>query len=214
MIQVANEIHKPVRNVKEFRKVKSFYRNNIWSADLVEMIPYAKENDNFKYILTIVDVYSKFAYCVPLKDKTAESVTNAFKYIIEETGFKPEFLWTDSGGEFYNSKLDALRKKYDIGIYSTHGNSKSAVVERFNKTLKTKMWKIFTIEQNHNWIDILNDITQQYNTTKHRAVENNKPKDMLFDDIRIKPKEDLRPIKKAKFNLNDRVRVSLKRGVF
>ena len=76
------------------------------------------------------------------------------------------------------------------------------------------MWKIFTIEQNHNWIDILNDITQQYNTTKHRAVENNKPKDMLFDDIRIKPKEDLRPIKKAKFKLNDRVRVSLKRGVF
>ena len=211
---IAAEIHKPQRKIKEHRKVKTFYRNHVWGADLVEMIPYANENENFKYILTIVDVYSKFAYAVPLKNKTAESVTNAFKYIIDTTGFKPEFIWTDLGKEFYNSKLDDLRKKHNIGIYSTFGNSKSAIVERFNKTLKSKIWQIFTQEQNKNWIDILNDLVQKYNQTKHSAVEFNKPKDMMFDDIRLKIKEDKRPVKKPKFKLNDRVRVSLKKGVF
>ena len=176
---------------------------------------YSNENDGFKFILGCVDLYTRFAFCVPLKNKNADTVTKAFKYIFDKTGIIPKKLWTDRGLEFYNKKLDTLREQHNIEIYSTYGNSKSVIVERFFRTLKSKMFKIFTTEQNHKWIDILNSLVDNYNQSKHTGVENNKPKDMLFDNIRIKnndeeSKEDVKP----KFKIGDRVRVSLKKGVF
>ena len=87
MDKIAEEIHKPIKKIKKFRRVLSYERNNIWSCDLIEMIPFSNENDGFKYILCVVDCYTRFAFCVPLKNKNANSIVNAFEYIIDNTGY-------------------------------------------------------------------------------------------------------------------------------
>ena len=87
MEAIADEVHKPIKKQKEFRKVKVYYVNDIWSADIVEMNSAGMEaqNDGFKYVLCVVDCYTRFAFCVPLKNKTANTIVNAFEYIIDET---------------------------------------------------------------------------------------------------------------------------------
>jgi IS30 family transposase len=137
---IASELHKPVRKIKNFRKVISRYKNNIWSLDLVEMIQFKDVNKGYNYILVIVDVYSRYCWAIPLKNKTGKDVSNAIENIIKNFN-SPEHFWTDEGKEFYNKDVDKLRDKYNINIYSTYGVAKSAIVERLNRTLKNIMYK-------------------------------------------------------------------------
>jgi len=214
MEQYADELHKGIKKIKNHKKVQSFYRNNIWGADLADMTQFNNDNDGFKFILGIIDIYTRFVFCVPLKNKSAESVANGFKYIFDNLKIYPKALWVDQGKEFYNSKLDSLRSKYNIDIYSTYGTSKSAIIERFFRTLKSKIFKLFTINQNHEWINGLNNIVDNYNKNKNRGIENNKPKDMMFDNIRLDKKVEKIEDEKTIFKIGDRVRISYKRGVF
>ena len=213
MDKLTEELHKRIKKVKNFRRIYSYERNNIWSADLIEFIPFSRENDGFKYVLCVVDCYTRFAFCVPLKNKNANTVYNAFKYIIDETGYKPNFLWTDEGKEFYNDKLDRYLKENQIKLYSTYGENKSVIVERFNQNIKGKIYKMFTRNGNHQWIDILNNLVDQYNNTKHSGVKFNTPRDMMYDNIRLAIKQDNRPIIPSKLKIGDRVRINYKRGI-
>ena len=91
-------------------------------------------NKAFKYILTVIDVFSKYALAIPIKDKTAASVTKAFEKIISNRISKT--LWVDKGKEFYNTTFKILLDKHKIGTYSTFNEGKAVVIERFNRTLK------------------------------------------------------------------------------
>ena len=95
-------------------------------------------------MLNVIDVFSKYAWSIPLKDKKGETVTEAFKTIVKNYDRLPKFLWVDQGKEFYNKNMNEWLEKNNITRYSTYGEHKSAVVERFNRTLKEKMWMRFT----------------------------------------------------------------------
>ena len=99
---LADELHKLV--IKKFnkRKVYSQFKDNIWGVDLADMQSLSKKNKNIKYLLCAIDLYSKYAFVVPLKDKKGISVTNGFNKIIKQSGRKPSKIWVDQGSEFHN----------------------------------------------------------------------------------------------------------------
>ena len=116
----------------------------------------------------VVLIFSKYAWALPLKNKTGRSVTNAFKKILEDQ--VPKNLQTDKGKEFYNSEFQNLMKKHNINHYSTYSSLKAPIVERFNRTLKENLWKQFSLQGNYKWIKILPALIEKYNNTKHRTI--------------------------------------------
>ena len=113
--------------------------------------------------------FSKYAWVEPIKDKKGETITNAFKVIINKR--KPTYLWTDKGTEFYNSTFKDYLKENGITLYSTQNVEKSSVIERFNRTLKSEMFKQFTIQNNTIYTEILPKIVEEYNNRYHNTVK-------------------------------------------
>ena len=214
---LADEVHKPIRKVKQYRKVISNYKNNIWAVDLVDMQEFSDINKNYKYILTVMDLYTRYAWAIPLKTKTGLEVSKAFKQIFDKMDDYPDKIYCDEGKEFYNKNLDELRGKYSIEIYSTYGVSKASPIERFNRSLKELMFKQFTINGNRIWYNMLADLLQFYNNRKHKGINGEKPKDVYDNDKIINGNFNIVDDQKSvnpKFKVNDRVRISYKRGVF
>lgn len=112
----------------------------LWQADLVEMIPYAEENDGYKYMLTVVDVFSRYAWAQPLKHKTGTAVKAAFQKIFDAQQPPPHKLQTDQGKEFENDAFQTFLRQHKIHFFTIKSQFKAALVERFNRTLKNKMW--------------------------------------------------------------------------
>ena len=102
-IQLAKELHKP--NIRKFEKgtVYSGFRDNVWGADLADMQLISKFNKRFRFLLCVIDIFSKYAWVVPLKDKKGVSIVNAFQKILDKSGRKPNKIWVDKGSEFYNN---------------------------------------------------------------------------------------------------------------
>ena len=159
----------------------------------------------------VLDVFSKYGWLIPLKDKKGETVTEAFKTILKE-GRKPEYLWTDKGKEYYNKHFKDLLEKNKITLYSTENEEKSSVCERWNKTIKTKMWKQFTVQGNTQYLDILPELVKQYNNTKHSSIkmtptEASKKKNQGI--VYFNLYGDMEQVSfKPKFKVGDRVRIS------
>ena len=166
----------------------------------------------------VLDLFSKYGWIVPLKDKKGETVTKAFKTIFKE-GRKPQYLWTDKGKEYYNKYLKELLKKDNITLYSTENEEKSSVCERWNRTIKTKMWKQFTVQGNTAYLDILPKILKQYNNTKHSSIKmapaqasTKKNQSVVYFNL-YGNMEQLSS--KPKFKVGDKVRISkYKRQIF
>jgi len=124
----------------------------------------------YHYILTIIDVLSKYGpWTVPLKSKSGSETVNAITEIIRKSGRQPKNLQTDTGKEFYNADMQRLVNKHGINHYSTYSVMKASVVKRFNRTLKN-MWKMFTLNGNYKWIDLLSRLVSNYNARKHRTI--------------------------------------------
>ena len=137
-IQLAKELHKPIiRNLKE-RKVYSSFRDNVWGPDLADTQLSSKFNKRFRFLLCVIDVYSKYGWVVPLKDKKGVSTVNAFQKILNDSGRKRNKIWVDKGSEFYNNSFKKWLKDSDIEMYSTNNEGKSVVAEKFIRTLKLK----------------------------------------------------------------------------
>ena len=139
--ELADELHKPVKKKFLRRRVISKSIDEIWATDLVEMQKFSKWNKGYRYLLMVIDVFSKFEWIVPLKDKTGKIVANAFKKIFKEKRI-PKFVWTDKGKEFYNKNMKSLLDQHNIKLYSTENEEKSSVVERWNRTIKNKIGSI------------------------------------------------------------------------
>ena len=216
--KLADELHKPIKRNFTRRRVIVNHIDQVWCSDLVEMQQFSKWNKGFRYLLMVLDVFSKYGWIVPLKDKKGETVVEAFKSIFKE-GRKPQYLWTDKGKEYYNKHVKELLDKNGITLYSTENEEKSSVCERWNRTIKTKMWKQFTIQGNTQYLDILPKLVKQYNNTKHSSIkmtpiEASKKKNQgivyfnLYGDMK-------QVSSKPKFKVGDKVRISkYKRNVF
>ena len=120
---------------ENLRKVYSSFRDNIWRVDLADMQSLSKYNKGIKYLLCAIDLFSKYAWVVPLKDKRGISIVNAFQKIISK-GRKPNKIWVDQSGEFYNKLFKRFLKINNIEMYSKYNYGKSVVAERFIRTLK------------------------------------------------------------------------------
>ena len=218
--QLADELHKPITKNFSKRKVISNGIDKIWAADLVEMQKFSKWNKGIKYLLTVIDVFSKYGWIKPLKDKKTENVSKAFNEIFKKSKRKPSMLWTDKGSEFISKHFKEFLKKEKIKMYHTENEEKSSVVERWNRTIKNRMWKMFTGNNNTVYWDKIDKLVDDYNNTKHSSVQmtpneaskkENEEKvfvNLYIDLIYWKPK-------KPKFAIGDKVRISkYKRRIF
>ena len=127
-------------NYSRKRKVYSLFRDNIWGVDLADMQSLGKYNKGIKYLMCAINIFSKYAWVVPLKDERGNSIVNAFREIISK-GRKPNKIWADQGGEFYNKLFKRFLKINDIKMYSTYNEGKSVVTERFITMSKYKIFK-------------------------------------------------------------------------
>ena len=132
---LANELNKPIIRKLIKRKVYSSFWDNTWGIDLADMQSLSKYNKGNKYLLCAIDLFSKYAWVIPIKDKKGTSIVNAFKKIIS-AGRKPNKIWVDQGSEFYNNAFKDFLKINNMEMYSTYNGGKSVVVERFIRTLK------------------------------------------------------------------------------
>ena len=216
--RLADELHKPIRRNFPRRRVVVKHIDDTWCSDLVEMQKFSKWNKGYRYLLMVLDVFSKYGWIVPLKDKKGETVAAAFKEIFSE-GRKPKRLWVDKGKEYYNKNVKELLASKGIEMYSTENEEKSMICERWNRTIKTKMWKQFTLQNSTEYLDMLPGLVKEYNNTKHRSigmtpVEASKKKNESI--VFLKLYGDLKAQRSLpKFKVGDRVRISkYKRKVF
>ena len=143
-LQLVKELHKPIIRKFKKRKVYSGFRDNIWGADSADMQLINKFNKGFRFLLCAIDIFSKYACIVPLKDKKGISIVHAFQKKLKESmelhsEHKPNKIWVDKGSEFYNNFFKEWLKDNDIEMYSIHNERKSVVAERFIRTLKNKI---------------------------------------------------------------------------
>ena len=169
---LAEELHKPVLKKFNKRKVYSQFKDNIWGVDLADMQSLSRKNKGIKYLLCAIDLYSKYAFVIPFKDKKGISIVNAFNKIIKQSNSaKPNKIWVDQGGEFYNHVFKKWLSDNDIVMYSTYNEGKSVVAERFIRTLKNKLYKHMAATGKIVYYDDLDDIVNEYNNTKHNTIK-------------------------------------------
>ena len=121
------------------KKKSVFFFNNIWVVDLADMQLISKYNKGIRYLLFVIDLFSKYAWVVPFKDRKGVSIVSAFQSILNSSKRKPNNIWVDQGSEFYNNSFKKWLKVNGISMYSTYNEGKSVVAERFNRTLKNKI---------------------------------------------------------------------------
>jgi len=185
-------LHKQPRRKFERNKILAYDRNELWQADLVDMLSIARENDNFKHLLTVIDVLSKQAYAIPLKAKTYEEVHRAFEQVFHQAGnIRPKLLHTDKGGEFMGAKMQSFFKQNGIKQYVTQNEDiKAAVVERFNRTLKGLMYRWFTYKNTRRYVEVLPKLLKNYNNTWHSSIKM-RPSDVTNEDKVVEVYENL-----------------------
>lgn len=217
---LASEIHHRVIRKFPKRKVVVFQKDEIWAIDLAQMNAFESFNDGYKYILCVIDVFTKYAWCIALKTKTNDVVLNAIKTVIKDSGRQPEKIWVDRGSEFYNKNFKGWAKKNNITFYSTYGESKSVVVERFIRSLKELITPIFTEQNTRNWVALLPRVLKTYNNRFHRSIgmtpaEASDPENevTVFTNLHKKNKKQKKK-QKPKFQVGDEVRISRQKGIF
>ena len=210
--EFAKEIFSPV--IKEFQRIQiqTHYKDECWSIDLIDRSSLSKYNKNYKFIFTIIDNHTKYAWAIPIKDKTGKSTTTALKSLIEKTKRKPVKIWSDRGKEFYNRTfLDFLRER-NFHIYSTHSDLKAVFVERFNRTLLDLIKEPIYIEGKACLLNHLDAAVEKYNNRVHGTIKMT-PFEMVTNNQLIPNKNNFEN-KQPKFHVGDYVRVPDKRNLY
>lgn len=216
MDEFTAEVMKQVRRPEAYAKVWAAGVDDVWAIDLADMVEVASDNDGMRYIMCIVDVFSRYAWCVPMKNKDAKTSWEAFSSVLRSSESQPKNLWCDEGTEFINRSWTAHLKTLGINRYSTFGGEyKVSIAERFIKTLKHRLWYDFVRDNSRKWTDKLSEVVEDYNNTEHSAIgmspaEARKPenKEKLIALI-PKPKYE-----RPKYHLNEWVRIHRAKAKF
>jgi hypothetical protein len=185
------------------------------------MKKYSEENNGYSYMLNVIDTFSKFAWALPIKTKDGATVSKAFEKIIKtaksQNHMPPNLLHTDKGLEFENKHFKTFMNNYGIHMYHTQNLEKSAVVERFNRTLNNKMRILFEVKNNKKWFDILQNLLDEYNfKDKHRSIGmtpsevNKSNKNLVLHTLSKQPDKK----SKVKFQVGHRVRITKFKSTF
>ena len=205
---LTKELTRPVINKFKRRSVITTYNNDIWSADLLDVSNMSKSNDKIKFLLIIIDIYSRYAFVVPLKSKNSDDVLNGFKSI-DKT---PKNLWVDEGKEFYNSEMKKYCKEKNINMYHTYTGLKSVYAERFNRTLRDLMFNYLHSNDVKNYLNGLSGIVETYNNTYHKSIKET-PYNVYVKDKLPKHKVYMED-EEAKFSLGEYVRKVVVKKLF
>ena len=163
-------LHKPRRRRFPTLPTLVFAMDEQWQMDLADMQTLAKYNKGNKFILTVIDVLSKYAWAEPIKNKSATQVKQGIEKIWKRASPRhPVQVQTDAGKEFYNRPVQEFFKKHQVNHFSTHGDTKAAVVERWNRTLKERMYRYFTARNTLRYVDVLPALVQGYNDKRHTS---------------------------------------------
>ena len=206
---VGYTLHKPRRRRFPTLPVIVGGLDDQWVADLVEVQRLAKHNRGIRYLLTVVDALSKYAWVEPLK--TGVALVKAFEKIVKQGRRHPNRLQTDRGKEFYNRIFQRWVDEQGIRHFSTEGDAKASVVERFNRTLKERLYRYLTTVNTLKFDDILPELVQGYNATRHRSI-GMPPQDVTWDNEEAVWKrlyaKRLKSQKKPQLKVGDRVRLN------
>ena len=172
----------------------------------------SKYNKGIRFLLCVIDIFSKYAWVVPLKDKEGISIVKAFQSILKQSNRKPNKIWVDKGSGFYNAYFKKWLRDNDLVMYSTHNEGKSVVAERFIRTLKSKIYKYMTSISKNVYSNKLDDIVNEYNNTYHTTIKV-KPIDVKDINTYINTSKN-NNYKDPKFKVGDRVRISKYKNIF
>lgn len=216
--QLALELHQPSRRRFQRRRVITNDSQDLYEIDLVEMQALSKYNRGYRYYLALINTFNKMGYIAPLKSKKGPEVALAFQQLIKDNNLVMRNLSSDMGKEFYNAQFQAVVKKYNINHYSTFTEIKCSIVERWNRTIKEKLYKRFTEENTLNWTNgLLRNVVDAYNRTKHSSI-GMKPIDVnknTEDLVRMRLATSKTSIKKPKYKVGEWVRISRwQKGIF
>lgn len=215
--EIVDELHRQARKNFIRRRVYVKGIDDLWQIDLADLSAYAKSNRGYKYILTVIDVLSKFAWSVPLSNKTGETVTEGMRKVLKQSYPRvPTNLQCDRGKEFYNSTFQKLMKAKRINQYSTFTHLKASVVERFNRTLKQWMWKEFSVQGNYKWLDMLPRLMTRYNSRVHHTTAMRPVDVKAIHQARLLKKLNVivNNVRNRKFSSGDIVRISKYKTLF
>ena len=213
---------KPIVKRHKFRRVFVKDLGDQLQMDLVDMKKFKKENKGYYWILTGIEILSRFAFAIPVYRKDTENMTRSVAKMMalfkKRFGMYPKVIQFDEGKEFYNVGIKSLlRDAYNVKYFSTHTGKKAAIVERFNRTIKRMMWKYFDVEKTHKWLDDLDFLVKNYNNTKHTSIKmkpadvNESNKSQVWMRLFGNPVGD---IPSPKFKVGDKVRISAYKNIF
>jgi len=212
-----SSLFRQVRHKYPRRRIKAYYPFQMMMSDTINYRRYAMPaNRNFKYIMVLIDVFSKRAWAHPMKRLTDMDATLALDFMLKNVPETPKSIITDLGTEYYNAKVNALFTKLGIRHYSIRGKHKACVAERFIKTLKGRLERYFWQNKTHNWIDVLDKFINNYNETYHRSIR------MAPNDVtEVNRKEvfrtmypNLKDNTPARLNKGDQVRLLRTKNIF
>ena len=228
--------HHPVIIVFRRPRVLAFSVNYQWDSDTANMVKYKDYNDGYGYFAVFIDIFSRFLYTFPLKTLSGSEMTKNFQRLINERGDKPKKLRTDQGSEYKNKEFERLLELENIDHIFTYYETKANYAERVIKTIKLKIIKYFTNRETFQWVDILSDLTNGYNNSKHRSIKMSPREAKNSDPYKVwrnqyekinypksyfsaqKIKKNLisgvRGRKKFKYNISDRVKIPYMKKTF
>ena len=209
------------------RKINNFKRRNVVvptifhtvMADLIDYKKYMWHNRRYRYVLVVIDAFSRFAWTRALKTKTAVESAEALDSIFSEMPYKPRFFASDQGNEFTISN-EVLHKilieKYRMKVYTLKGKTKSSIVERWNRTFKTRMQRYFSEKKKYVWTSVLQDFTRNINNSINRSI-GMAPADVDFnnaDSVRKTLYPLMRNPKPCRYKPGDVVRIVVEKTLF
>ena len=209
-------LHKPARRYYKRSRVIVSGKDAQFQADLVDVQSLSRYNKGFKYLLTCVDIFSKYAWVIPLKTKQGQELVKALRTILS-SGRKPLKLQTDKGTEFLNRQFQKFLRDNNIHFFTVNSGLKASVIERFNRTFKNKMYKYFTAKNTLSYIDVLPQLVSSYNNTYHRSIKMKPTQVKKANESKVWDtlySGDVQKQVRFKFQVGDRVRISKVKRMF
>ena len=207
-------LHRQARKTYPTRQYIVHDIDEQWQVDLADVSLLSRYNSGYRFILTVIDIFSRFAWARPLKTKKGNEVAAAFKDIFAE-GRIPKRVQSDQGKEFENRHVRSLFQQHNIELFSVKSAYKAAMVERFNRTLKHKIWRYLTSSNQKKWLDVLQKAVNSYNHSKHRIIKR-RPIDVTQAEVADMREKMIQPRPKGedKFRVGDTVRISKVKSIF
>lgn len=170
----AYSLYKPIRKTFPRSKVVVNTIDSMWDGDLADVSNIASHNDGYKFLLVLIDIFSRFLFIVPLKNKQNQTIIEGLKSVFQK-GRKPHTLRTDKGSEFKNRWVKTFLHKQGITVIYTQNETKANYAERVIRTMKNLMYRYFMKERTYRYVNVLQDLVNSYNKRPHRSLGSNAP---------------------------------------